>query len=585
MNFPLTIPIILITLFILRTGEAHALPKSYSVTDTHNRHNLSTSGPGMPGITKATAEPRVCIFCHTPHHATAIAPLWSRELSSAIYTPYASTTLRATPKPGQPTGASRLCLSCHDGTISLGMLTAGMQITGLTPIPSGRLTNLGTDLSADHPISFSYASAITSTSELNQPQQLSPAITLEKGMLECTACHDPHRDLYPPVNQPTNSGNFLVMDNTSGPTGSALCVSCHNLTGWAGSGHAIPNVDSCGNCHTSHKADQPTRLLKGTSQDPSLNLQATCLANCHKGGGTPGADVRSAFTTSKAHQPGVVLITGTHDDNENPLSFKSNFPHVECVDCHNPHQAKPGIDPLAVPPSINGLPGLQGVTIATQPNWVRVFATNEYDICFKCHSTNHFSPPAIPRQFPLNGTGDETLRFDSNNPSYHPVTNVVKSTNIPSASGLSLRQAILINGTNTRTLTTTSQIYCSDCHDPHGSPVTHLLNAAYYTESTSPTSFNSLDYDLCFRCHDQNVLFSSNSSFPPHQFHVQSKLVPCSVCHDPHGVTSTNAHLINFDLRFVSPTTPVPVYQSMAPKSCTVSCHSTGSPNPFTHTY
>ena len=84
-------------------------------------HNLSAGGPN-PAY--AFDEIRVCVFCHTPHNArpTSLAPLWNRELPPedqyAMYqSPYFAA--KVTPAPNRPTGASRVCLSCHDGTLAL----------------------------------------------------------------------------------------------------------------------------------------------------------------------------------------------------------------------------------------------------------------------------------------------------------------------------------------------------------------------------------------------------------------------------------------------------------------------------------
>jgi len=33
----------------------------------NSKHNLSVSGPGT---VKASAEPEICIFCHTPHNSS-----------------------------------------------------------------------------------------------------------------------------------------------------------------------------------------------------------------------------------------------------------------------------------------------------------------------------------------------------------------------------------------------------------------------------------------------------------------------------------------------------------------------------------
>ena len=60
---------------------------------------------------------RACQFCHTPHMALAGTPLWNHKLSDAVYEIYWSSSLDA--DIGQPTGSSKLCLSCHDGTIAL----------------------------------------------------------------------------------------------------------------------------------------------------------------------------------------------------------------------------------------------------------------------------------------------------------------------------------------------------------------------------------------------------------------------------------------------------------------------------------
>ena len=98
-------------------------PKSVSVLGPnirYTKHNLSVSGPGP--IT-ALSESQICIFCHIPHQqAPAARYLWNRSDPANAYIPYFSSTLKA--DVGQPTGASRMCLSCHDGTIALGAINS-----------------------------------------------------------------------------------------------------------------------------------------------------------------------------------------------------------------------------------------------------------------------------------------------------------------------------------------------------------------------------------------------------------------------------------------------------------------------------
>jgi hypothetical protein len=51
----------------------------------------------------------------------------------------------------------------------------------------------------------------------------------------------------------------------------------------------------------------------------------------------------------------------------------------------------------------------------------------------------------------------------------------------------------------------------------------------------------------------------ADESFTTHNQHVVAVQAPCSACHDPHGISSTqgneinNSHLINFDINIVFP--------------------------------
>lgn len=577
MNIPFSAVIIALGLLLTAT-PSFTLPPSDSVADPTNKHNLSVSGPGTPGVTIAASEERVCIFCHTPHHASDVTPLWSRDLSTAIYTPYQSTTLKASP--GQPTGPSRLCLSCHDGTIALGMLTGGKVIAGLSLMPTR--SNLETDLSDDHPISFDYGAATAINPNLRQVADLPPEIYLSQGRLECNSCHNPHRDMYPPADKPLETGKFLVMDNSKY---SALCTACHYRPDFAASAHYTEH-EACDKCHKSHKAPYHQRLLReATNQD-------TCLLRCHNSDNEQeekGANIRITSIPAQIHTVGSTLLNGHHDAAENPADpaqFASDQAHVECVDCHNPCLTRHEDTPLSTPPAINGRQ--INVLIARDEDGTKHFAITEFDVCFKCHGDQPFTPPAVPRMIQ---SGNQAYRFATDNYSYHPVLAPGLSTNVPS-----LRLDISLF-TPQRLLSTGSRIYCTDCHNsdnatkvggngangPHGSQYGHILMDRY-EQNLYPEPYTDDNYKLCYRCHDKNILLSeTQSTFPKHYYHVVTQGVSCSVCHDPHGVPKIlgatadgNARLINFDARFVA----VGGTFSISARSCTVSCHSA---NPRTY--
>jgi predicted CXXCH cytochrome family protein len=557
---------------------AQTKPYGRNVADTP--HNLSVTGGGGAHDVKSSVETRICIFCHTPHHATQ-TPLWSREVPpDTIYTPYKSTTMKANPKPDKPKNSSRLCLSCHDGTIALGALGPGGTYVidaSLPKMPSdidpAKNARIGKDLSDDHPISFPYPS-LANNPELNDPSTLwGSGIKLSADdYVECTSCHDPHNNQY---------GNFTVLDLSVHRD--ALCTKCHNKAGWSDKdsthrtgGTRYPSISSgvekngCTNCHLVHSAQQGEHLL----QLPSTGAgeETNCYSSCHNG--APYSNIYNEFNTKTYTHP-ISTTTGVHKSDES-LPVSGGSAHVECTDCHNPHQAgwegaplgaaSPLVPPASVAPNVNG--PLRGVRGVDETGTVAVTeSTFEFQICFKCHaggSSDKFISTYIPPKRAFRDY-DESNRFASGNPSYHPVTANRLSTG---ASLVSQYQTSMV------------RIYCTDCHLPHGGNEPHILNAQNWDTYPSPVS----NYPLCFRCHERLFLldpFNSphSGSAALHKSHVldHANKAPCSACHDPHGVpatlatTTTAGHLVNFDRRY---TGEGPLYDSVA-RSCTVAgtCH------------
>lgn len=533
-------------------------------------HNLAASGPGT---IKATTESEICVFCHTPHNSSREAPLWNRFSSGQTYTPYTSTTSKAVH--GQPTGDSKLCLSCHDGTVALGMVRSRTQIPltgGTTVLPAGR-TMLGTDLADDHPISFTFdAALVTARGQLNSPAGLTGAVRLDgTGQLQCTACHNAHDNQF---------GKFLVVNNTA----SALCVTCHNKTYWSAALHKTATktwnglgtnpwphtslttvqANACENCHRPHTAGNKQRLLNNAGEE-------TNCFTCHNGN-VAAKNIQAEFSKLSVHS--VAATTGVHDPTEDPINSTR---HVECVDCHNPHAAK---SLAATAPAATGdLAGVKGVNSA---GTVVDPIANEYELCFRCHadSTNR-GPARVTRQTVQTNT---RLEFQSTNQSYHAVVAAGKSATVP---GL------------LAPWTATSRVYCTDCHNnntgpgaggtgpkgPHGSAYTPLLERNLIL--TDNQNFVAANFALCFKCHDitkfQSQTAGANTTgFRYHWLHVMDTGVraACTTCHDPHGVAG-KPKLINFNTTYVTGSNGLPtgtiVYNSTGTYqgNCTLSCHGT----------
>lgn len=197
----------------------------------------------------------VCVYCHTPHHADQTqGPLWNRYAPSTTYALYQSPTLDGAQN--QPGTSSKLCLSCHDGSLAVDRIVNEPQYdtepnpdnvhgtmiyprkeslvdcyschqaefapwfgdfspTAIGSYP-GATVPTSSCLTDDHPVGIVYDPA--------RDPQLVPAppdgkfpngVRLVDGRVECVSCHNPHD----PANRP-----FLVTSDE----GSALCYTCHN---------------------------------------------------------------------------------------------------------------------------------------------------------------------------------------------------------------------------------------------------------------------------------------------------------------------------------------------------------------------
>ena len=474
----------------------------------NTKHNLSSIPPvGIDRAVYTEQTTEICVFCHTPHGASAEAtstlkaPLWNRNLSTARYILYDqvwSTSFEAyeiKPKPNAPTGYSRLCLSCHDGTIALGTVvnppgsgtgiydpSMGMLMTyptgqapagkyGTMPVGSGVTTGntrvIGTNLQNDHPVSFVYDSSLVVQDEelvdpgppLVPPAKVSdptpitpmrryPGMDLNRfDSVQCTSCHNPHAVTFPKF---LRANYYNEEANPS--TGKIICLYCHDKPGWAGSSHEVDsfkppanpastnpyNYDgnhtvgqyACRACHDPHPAQGAKRLLReGVDSSGNMAIENTCYL-CHRPASemgnppNPPPDIRSEFykdanlgrggtgsamnvTMAQGHEPlfvsrpqeGVELYSGLPPlfNEYTPGSTLQDTTHIECVDCHNPHQVK----------STNRLKGMKGIDIngnvvgAKIPGNMREPYVHE--LCLRCHG-NSYTNLFVGNRYP-----DDTL--------------------------------------------------------------------------------------------------------------------------------------------------------------------------------
>ena len=157
-----------------------------------------------------------CNGCHTPHNAEMLpgVPLWNGSETTTTFVMYSSHTFQGTAD-GQPSGDSKICLSCHDG--------ANPNYAWMNPDHS-----FGSDeLANSHPISFVYDSALaTQDGALKDPSEASTlgGTIMEdlldgESKLQCGSCHDVHS---------SGVGDSLLRGYDYGSRhGPELCRMCH----------------------------------------------------------------------------------------------------------------------------------------------------------------------------------------------------------------------------------------------------------------------------------------------------------------------------------------------------------------------
>jgi len=406
---------------------------------------------------------------------------------------------------------------------------------------------------------------------------------------ECSQCHIEHASRdgqqtggpYYYTLFTDNNNNLCFTASGAGPchNGNAANKIFQGATNYNTSTHAITSnvkwpgptpparVESdaagkCLNCHTPHgyKAAHPNSsnpTLQELVPSQTFAWEEILCETCHDNNGPASDDIKTDITKTYNHPANTSSYAKKHLESEggDPTKFAyspTNNRHSECVDCHNVHVLQTDIHTPTAPTLPKNLTGISRIKVTnggagTTPTYTYIPYDDstttpiaEYQICFKCHSSWTTQPP---------GQTDMAVKFNSNNPSYHPIEAQGKNTNI--------NVNAFVGG-----WLPTQQMYCSDCHGadnttrrgPHGSTYNYILKKSY-TASTTKRTMSSTE--LCFDCHRYDTYANQSASStiqgysrfnPPswnrgHTFHVQSKQYTCYNCHDSHAST-TKPHLI-----------------------------------------
>jgi len=345
---------------------------------THTKHNLSINGPGNVRAYAGTQQNQVCVFCHTPHGATiGVNPLWNRKISSAVYTTYTSASLDAETIQGtlsQPGGSSKLCLSCHDGTLAIGnvnvMWGKGATDTQLVTTPSewqmimlgtnnydpntflggqmpfggagaisdvasavltGYTRNLGIDLRNDHPISVNYTQALAARDgELRNVDNTVAQKSLIDGIYGLGSIIGKRSSGYRPMNPLEGAGS-----NKQG-VGQIQCATCHD-----------PHLRETNPLVGNQKFLRQNRFQEAAPNAGYNDVTDIGCVACHdKNGGRagPGAWAYSVHSNPLVSTPPQTYKFNAAKTNEFPTTddrgvANGNLPmwQASCLNCHDNH--------------------------------------------------------------------------------------------------------------------------------------------------------------------------------------------------------------------------------------------------------
>lgn len=362
----------------------------------------------------------------------------------------------------------------------------------------------------------------------------------------CDTCHKPLEHIHPVKNR---KGFKLILEVPS------ICWTCHQEPKPLSSVHVPFKQGLCIACHNPHSSEH-----KGLLKKPYDKLCLSCHEDKHKGNFLHGPSASGdCLYCHYAHQSEIRpilktkepdLCLGCHYDMSMELKKPSVHPALlsGCSSCHNPHTS----------------------------NFSK-FLINQGDrLCFSCH-------PGIEEKISKSRSVHRPIRTDKACASCHlPHSStgpkLMEKTGIEVCLGChrtiieTKRDKYLHGPINNRD--------CTSCHDSHGSLYRKLLVKDF--PEGFYISYDEKEYELCFSCHNRDLLRYPDTSFATefrdgnrnlHYLHVNKKDKgrSCKFCHTIHG--GPLPKLIAEKVRFGNWDLPIGFSKTETGGSCAPGCH------------
>lgn len=372
----------------------------------------------------------------------------------------------------------------------------------------------------------------------------------------CDACHQPDQGMH--VYPLKRSGN-------------ALCTYCHPVAGTQTHQHPAVERDGCLACHNPH-ASRTDYLLTADNTEQLCNRCHVMDHERHDHEPFAKGECTACHQPHQADNPR--LLRGGDVPNHCMLCHKNvgdamakaslkHPPAVDgCLNCHQPHgAAEPKL--LAKPLRDGCLACHDDTAQQIHDAKYQHAATTQDDACANCHNPHAADRPRLLRDQPVKlclTCHDKSLPT----PDGRTVPDMTPQLTAEYLHG-PVRDGV-----------------CADCHNPHGA-----LNPSLLRKPAPPgfyASFNLDDYQLCFSCHNADLVLTPQTDQLTgfrdgdenlHYLHVHrdDRGRTCKTCHAMHG--SDNPRHVADAVPFEGSTWAMPIHFLSTPTggSCAPACH------------
>ncbi|HEY8665308.1 MAG TPA: cytochrome c3 family protein [Tepidisphaeraceae bacterium] len=334
------------------------------------------------------------------------------------------------------------------------------------------------------------------------------------------------------------------------PVADAKCLSCHNPHG--GATRLVLRKDTmaelCATCHDD--------VTKKRTHIHGPVAAGSCAA-CH--------DAHRSDHKKLLVAEGRELCTSCHDDMNKQLK-EAKFVHKpaaegDCQQCHEPH-ASDQVMQLKKAPAELCLSCHEKIKDRVEKATHKHPVVTEGAACLTCHTPHGGTLAKLQKDVPIKTclTCHDKKIKDADG---HVVAAVSELTS----------KNLYLHGP-------AKEGNCSGCHEVHGSDQTRLLAKSY--PETFYTSFEIEKYDLCFSCHDKQLVQLKdtkgltnfrNGSTNLHYAHVNKadKGRTCRACHETHA-SEQQFHIRN-SVPYGKWELPINFKPSKSGGSCQPGCH------------